>query len=169
MQLLLKAIRFADSKHKGQVRKVSGEEYFTHPLMVSYLLAKYKESKHLQELLVASILHDTIEDTDATYDDIYKDFGPMVTGLVNELTSNKEEIKRIGKNEYLKKKMLGISSYALVIKLVDRLSNIMDNPTEKTKTDTIELLKYLKQHRKLSKTQKNIIQDIEELCKPLYC
>ncbi|MFA5071199.1 MAG: HD domain-containing protein [Candidatus Pacearchaeota archaeon] len=159
--MLLEAIRFADRKHKGQRRKVSGKEYFTHPLMVSYLIAKYKRSKNLETLLTAAILHDTIEDTKTKYSEILSKFGADVVSLVSELTSCPEEIARLGKNEYLKRKMVGISSYALVIKLSDRLSNCMDNPTDEYKKDTVELLNFLKRNRKLSKTHRAIIRDIE--------
>lgn len=162
--MLLKAIRFADGKHLGQKRKVSGEDYFTHPLMVSYLLAKYKESKKLDLLLTTSVLHDTIEDTETSYEEILKEFGAEVMSLVQALTSDPEEIKRLGKNEYLKKKMVGMSSYALVIKLVDRLSNVLDNPTEKYIRDTLELMAYLKKNRKLSQTHMAILSDIEDAC-----
>lgn len=164
MKTLLKAIRFADKKHAGQTRKVSGEEYFTHPLMVSYLLAKYKKSKNLEMLLTASVLHDTIEDTDTSYEELLKEFGPEVMSLVTELTSDEASVKKLGKNEYLKKKMAGISSYALVIKLVDRLSNVTDNPTEKYIKDTLDLMAFLKKNRKLSGTQKAIVADIEKTC-----
>jgi guanosine-3',5'-bis(diphosphate) 3'-pyrophosphohydrolase len=163
--MLLRAIRFADRKHKGQKRKVSGDEYFTHPLMVSYLLAKYKRSKNLEMLLAASVLHDTVEDTKTSYTEILREFGAGVMSLVQELTSDKEAIQKVGKNEYLKKKMIGISSYALVIKLIDRLSNVTDSPTDKYVADTIDLLKYLKKNRKLSKTHKAIACDIEAVCK----
>lgn len=57
MNLVLKAIKFADLKHEGQVRKGSGEKYVTHPVAVSYLVSVYKQSKRLDELIVAAILH----------------------------------------------------------------------------------------------------------------
>lgn len=158
--MILKAIKFATKKHKGQKRKVSGEDYITHPILVSYLLPKYKKSKKMEELIVACILHDVIEDTKTSYNEILKNFGPLVTNLVMELTSDKEEIKKIGKNEYLKKKLIGISSYALTIKLVDRLANISDYPTEKYKQDTKELLDFLVKNRKINQTQQKIVIDI---------
>ncbi len=158
--MILKAIKFATKKHKGQKRKVSGEDYITHPILVSYLLPKYKKSKKMEELIVACILHDVIEDTKTSYNEILKNFGPLVTNLVMELTSDKEEIKKIGKNEYLKKKLIGISSYALTIKLVDRLANISDYPTEKYKQDTKDLLDFLVKNRKINQTQHKIVIDI---------
>ena len=68
------------------------------------------------------------------------------------------------KKEYLKRRMKGYSSYALTIKLADRLDNVSDNPTQKTIEDTIEIMSFIRKERKLSKTQKNIIQEIERIC-----
>ena len=137
--LILKAICFADNKHKDQKRKVSGDEYINHPIIVSFIAASMKRSKNLVSLICASILHDTIE----------------------ELTSNQKEIETLGKLEYLKRKMLGISSYGLFLKLCDRLSNILDSPSEKQVIETIEIINFLKKSRKLSKSHKSVIQEIE--------
>jgi len=162
--MIVKAIQFAATKHKGQERKVSGLPYITHPLIVMYLLQKYKNSKRLEELMTAAILHDTLEDTDTNFIEIAKEFTPMVAGLVLELTSDSNEIARVGKNEYLKIKMVGMSSYALVLKLVDRLANILDTPTRKYAADTIALMEHLVDSRILSGTQTKIVDDILEKC-----
>ena len=98
--LILKAIEFASRKHKGQVRKVSGGKYITHPLLVSYLVAQYKTSKNLETLICAALLHDTVEDTKTTYTEILKGFGIEVAQLVFELTSDPAELKRVGKVEH---------------------------------------------------------------------
>jgi len=60
---------------------------------------------------------------------IAKLFGYQVASLVNELTSDPKQIKKMGKTEYLKKKMEKMTSYGLVIKLADRLHNIQDIDT----------------------------------------
>lgn len=161
---VLQAIEFAKQKHNGQTRKFSGDPYFTHPLKVSYLLASFKTSKHMDELLCAALLHDTIEDTETSFKEIEEVFGELVASLVFELTSNENEIKKVGKKQYLMKKMLGMSSYALTLKLVDRLANLMDNPTEKTKQDTKEIMDYIVANRELSKTQFKIIYEILKYC-----
>lgn len=160
--LVIKAIQFAAKAHEGQTRKGTGLPYVTHPIIASYLLVKYKESKHIDQLMAAAILHDTLEDTDTNFIELATEFTPMVAGLVLELTSDKKEIERVGKNNYMKKKLLGMSSYALVIKLVDRLSNIMDAPTDKMRSDTRELLEFIEVNRKLSETQKRIVSDIRD-------
>lgn len=158
--LVLKALKYAMTKHEGQVRKVSKEPYISHPLKVSYLLASFKKSKKLDELLCAALLHDVIEDTETTFKDIAEEFTPLIASLVFELTSDEEEIKKIGKKEYLKKKLSNMSSYGLTIKLVDRLANMMDNPTDQSKKDTKEILEHIKSHRKVNPTQLKIIEEI---------
>ena len=164
MTLLLKALNFSKKKHEGQYRKGSGADYVSHPVAVSYLVAGYKKSKKIEELLVASILHDTLEDTDTTFVELANEFSPLVASLVLELSNDPLQIKKLGKLEYQKRKVVGMSSYGLVIKLVDRLHNISDHPTQKMITDTVELVTFLKASRKLSKTHKEIVSDILEIC-----
>lgn len=120
-----KAITFATKKHEGQFRKVSLQPYITHPLAVSYIVASFKKSKKLDELIAAAILHDTLEDINTTFDELTKEFSPLISSLVLELTSDKNEIKNLGKTQYLKKKLLGISSYGLTLKLCDRLRELL--------------------------------------------
>ena len=162
--MILKALNFSKRKHHGQVRKGSGAAYVTHPVAVSYLVAAYKRSKHLEELLTAAILHDTLEDTNTTFIEIASNFTPLVASLVLELSNDPVLIKKIGKLEYQKKKMTGMSSYGLIIKLADRLHNMSDHPSAKMVTDTIELLDYLKKNRKLSKTHREMVIDIIKIC-----
>jgi (p)ppGpp synthase/HD superfamily hydrolase len=164
MQALLEAIKFIDDRHAGQTRRGSGVPYASHPVAVSYLVAAYKRSKHLTSLLVAALLHDTLEDTDVTFDELARRFGGFVASLVLELTNDEEEIKRVGKLEYHSRKLLGISSYALYIKLADRMHNISDHPTKNMVTSTLELMRRLRAGRKLSKGQKEMVAEIERLC-----
>jgi hypothetical protein len=58
-----------------------------------------------------------------------------------------------------------MSSYALYIKLADRLHNISDNPSKKMVDETLELMEYLKRNRKLTKGQRAMVQEIIRLCK----
>lgn len=158
--MILKAIRFAELKHKGQKRKVSGEDYISHPIFVSYKAANFKKSKHFEELIIASILHDVVEDTDTTFQELVEEFGMFVASLVFELTNDEEEIKKVGKFEYQKSKMYGMSNYALFLKFCDRLCNILDNPTEKYVNETSEILKYINDKRKITKSQYDIMCEI---------
>lgn len=161
MNRIIKAIRFAEKKHKGQKRKVSGHDYICHPIYVSYLIAKFKKSKHFEDLIIAAILHDTVEDTKTTFTELEKEFGIFVATLVFEVTNDQKEIKKIGKLEYQKNKVCRISSYGLTLKLCDMLGNILDNPTQKQINNIIFIISHLIQNRKLTKTQINLTDEIQ--------
>ena len=95
-----------------------------------------------------------------------------MASLVQELTSDPEKIKQMGKAEYLKQKMATMSSYALVIKLADRLDNVRDITTAKTPEwraryaeETNKILDYIERHRALSGTHKKLIELIREKLK----
>jgi len=163
MNLVIKALNFAKIKHFGQVRKVTGSEYYLHPVAVSYIVACHKQSSQLEEILAASLLHDTLEDTDTSFIELVSEFTPLVASLVLELSNDENKIKEVGKLEYQKKKLIGISNYGLVIKLADRLHNISDSPTVKMVEDTKCLLQYLKINRKLTGTQTKLANEIEKL------
>ena len=164
MNKIIKAIQFCQEKHKGQTRKVSGEPYASHPIAVSYLVASYKKSKKIEDLLIAAMLHDTLEDTETTFVELSTEFSPLVASLVLELSNDPVELSKLGKLEYQKRKLCGMSSYGLVIKLCDRLHNILDHPSPKMVLETIELLQHLQTKRKLSKTHKKILTDIIGIC-----
>jgi (p)ppGpp synthase/HD superfamily hydrolase len=120
------AFKFMKTKHGIQERKTGGY-YFEHPRRVASLVIRFKDSYRIEDLLIAALLHDTIEDTTATYEQIEDKFGTMIANIVLELTSDKELTKtNQEKREYLAAKMVGMSSYALVIKLCDRLDNVSD-------------------------------------------
>jgi (p)ppGpp synthase/HD superfamily hydrolase len=146
------------------LRNSSNEPYIIHPIIVSYILAQYKQSKNIEELICASLLHDTLEDTDTTFIEIAENFSPLVASLVLELTSDDKLVKEMGKLNYFKIKWLGYSNYGLIIKLADRLSNISDNPKHQTVLDTIELIQHIIQNRKLTTSQSKISMDILDKC-----
>jgi guanosine-3',5'-bis(diphosphate) 3'-pyrophosphohydrolase len=167
--MISKAIKFATEKHEGQTRKVSGDPYITHPIMVSYILAQYKQSAKIEELICASLLHDTLEDTNTTFSEIVIEFSPMVASLVLELTNDDEMIKQLGKKEYSKIKWVAMTSYALTIKLADRFANIQDKPSNQMVEDTIEIVYHvLKNKKPLTGPQIRLCDDIITLCKTLW-
>jgi (p)ppGpp synthase/HD superfamily hydrolase len=168
--LFEKALEFAIKHHKGQYRKGSNMPYIWHPMCVAKNVEFFKKSKNLELLLVCALLHDTYEDCeDVTLELIAKEFGYKVAAIVEELSSDPEQIKLMGKTEYLKQKMLHMSSYALVIKLSDRLDNVKDlednKPEfrEKYSKETLEIISYLNWKRKLTITHKKLIEAIETI------
>lgn len=97
--LIFRAANFAASRHAGQSRK--GDEahpYINHPLAVAEVLCVVGRITD-PELLAAALLHDTVEDTDATFEELEREFGTRVKNLVAELTDDKslpkEERKRL--------------------------------------------------------------------------
>ena len=162
--MVLDALLFATEQHDGQVRRGTALPYITHPVAVSYIVAQFKRSRHLPDLVTAAILHDVLEDTETSFADLATRFTPLVASLVQELTSDAAEIARVGKREYLKSKMVGISSYALVIKLADRLHNISDRPTPKMVADTLEILAHVQTTRRLTAAQQRLVERITVAC-----
>lgn len=167
-KLVLKAINFAAQKHHGQERRDSGIAYIIHPVSVMHILDSFKQSKHIEELKAAALLHDTLEDTECNYHELEREFSPFIASLVLELSSDEVSIQKIGKKEYIKQKMFKMSKYALVIKLADRLANIYDSPSKKYVEDTIETMDFLLKNREeLSETQKKLMNEILSVCKSL--
>lgn len=164
------AIIFATAKHKGQVRKGDGRPYILHPMSVLMRLYKAKESDNMPLLMVACILHDTVEDCGVTLDQIAKKFGYHVAGLVEELTLDKSKYETVGKSKYLAEEMIKMSSYALCIKLCDRLDNISDMKSmdrefvKKYISETKYILDRLEKDRpKLTSTHHSLIDEIKQV------
>lgn len=122
---LQKAYVFAGKAHKGQVRR-SGEPYLSHPLEVADYLADMKLDK---TTLVAALLHDVLEDTDATAADIRENFGKAVTDLVEGVTkiSRVQEVSpEVRRAETIRKIILAMTDdiRVIFIKLADRIHNL---------------------------------------------
>ena len=94
LNYIRKAIDFATIKHFGQKRKGSGLDYVTHPIKVGFMLQSLNMP---YAVIIAGILHDVLEDTDATYDELVIEFGIEVAALVLELTSDTKKIRAIQK------------------------------------------------------------------------
>ena len=120
------AFDYADKCHEGQKRK-SGEPYIIHPLAVAQIVA---EELHLDsESIAAALLHDTIEDTDATHEDIARTFSPTIADLVegvSKLTRIQYATKEDEQMENLRKMLIAMSKdiRVILIKISDRLHNM---------------------------------------------
>jgi (p)ppGpp synthase/HD superfamily hydrolase len=158
-------LRFARERHQGQLRS-DGQEYITHPIRVSEIVAKYKPSQNSNIIRAGALLHDVLEDTYTSYRELQDRFGEVVASLVMEVTSSTFMPKLVGKQIYLAHKMQYMSSYALIIKLADRLDNISDlkglkdEKIKKTFFDTIYMVNYIERKRILTTAQSNLIDAI---------
>lgn len=152
---ILQASTWAAKLHEGQIRS-NGEPYVNHPFRVASTLSICYEAHGCtkdENVIIASLLHDTIEDTGATYEMIKEMFGSDVADLVQAVTSDEEELKRLGKTKYLIQKMTNMSQRELAIKLADRLDNVSDLSTAKTKEwadkyrqQTLEIIQAVAEH-----------------------
>ena len=151
----------AQDKHSYQYRKFSKEPFFKHPSRVADIVSRFTKD---DEIISAAYLHDTLEDTKTSTKELDAIFGKNILKYVQELTSVKVEIVKIGKAPYLLKKMLKMSDGALLIKLADRLDNVSDFKfankkfIDKYTKETFFILENL--NRSLKSEHKMIIKEI---------
>ncbi len=160
-----RAFQYAYDGHNGQNRK-SGEPYITHPLHVALYLCELNFDK---ETIAAALLHDLIEDTDISYEDLKKEFGEEVADIVDGVTkldkikySSNEEAKA----DAIRKMVIAMSKdiRVLILKLADRLHNIQtiefhqDWKQEKIANETLYVYAPLA-HRLGFQSIKHILED----------
>ena len=150
LDLIQRAYIFSAQAHDGVVRR-SGEPYISHPMNVAYLLAEWQ----LDEATVAAgLLHDTVEDTETSVDEIEELFGEEVADIVDGVTKISQmtfESKAIAQAENMRKMILAMAEdiRVLMVKLADRLHNMR----------TLEFMKPIK--------QRLIAQETKEIYAPL--
>ena len=123
-----KAYLFASRAHEGQERH-GGKPYIEHPLAVAALVSEHYVSAH-EDMVMAALLHDVVEDTPYTLEDIWDKFGERVARLVRDLTDPEQEEGET-RNQYFKRvraRWPGFSQEAKVIKCADRLHNLRSLP-----------------------------------------
>ena len=123
------AYYFAKCKHDEiyQKRKGTGVPYFIHPKGVALIVLKNGGNN---DQIKAALLHDTLEDTHTSDEELRVCFGEHVQSLVRELTNQRYKIDEIGKEAYMTEKLMKLSNEALLVKLADMLYNLNDHPTE---------------------------------------
>ena len=165
---VLKAFEYANEKHYGQ-KRLTGEDYINHPLEVAIILSTIKAD---YETICAGLLHDVLEDTETSYEDLEETFGKVIANLVSGVT----KINSISFNGYdsdasianQRKILVGLTEdvRVIIIKLADRLHNMRTLwalPLEKQKAKAKETLDILVPiaHRL---GMNNIKSELEELC-----
>ncbi len=138
---MITACVYSAEKHKYQRRKGFNQvPYINHPLKVAKVLGECGETD--EDLLIAAILHDVIEDTDATVDDICREFGKTICDLVIEVTDDKDLPYAIRK-ELQVKHAPDLSISAKKLKIADKICNIRDITTYPLDWSTERKLTYL--------------------------
>ena len=125
IDIIERAEQFAVKAHGPQKRKYSGDPYIVHPLEVAKIV---QGVPHTNAMVAAAILHDVIEDTEASYDDVAVNFGSVVADLVDELTdvSKPEDGNRAVRKALDRAHLAKASADAQTIKLADVISNSQD-------------------------------------------
>ena len=124
-RILLDAIRFSADKHRNQRRKnEEASAYINHPIEVAEMLVSVGNVEDL-DTVIAAILHDTIEDTDTTPEEIERLFGKDVLSMVLECTDDKTLPKATRKQLQIEHAP-HISRGAKQVKIADKISNILD-------------------------------------------
>ncbi|MEB3323050.1 MAG: HD domain-containing protein [Synechococcaceae cyanobacterium] len=122
---LLRALAFAATKHRDQRRKdAEASPYINHPIAVAHVLA-VEGGVTDRDILVAAVLHDTVEDTETSFAELEAGFGTDVTRLVRELTDDKSLPKDERKRRQVRH-ATAASPGAKQIKLADKICNVRD-------------------------------------------
>ena len=122
------AREFAREAHKGQFRKYKNEPYIEHPIRVAYIVSTVA---HTTEMICAAYLHDVVEDTPVSIEEIQDRFGDKVASYVQELTdvyikNDYPHLNRKKRKEKEVERLSAISKEAKTIKLADVIDNTRD-------------------------------------------
>jgi GTP diphosphokinase / guanosine-3',5'-bis(diphosphate) 3'-diphosphatase len=125
LNLLMKALSFAARKHRKQLRKGSEPiPYINHPIAVAELIIRTGKIRD-GDTIAAALLHDTVEDTETTFEELEAEFGPVIAKLVAEVTDNKKLAKEERKRLQVEHAS-SLSARARIIKLADKTCNLRD-------------------------------------------
>lgn len=125
LAVLLRAVAFSAARHRNQRRKgAEAFPYINHPVEVAEMLASVAGVTEL-DTLIAAILHDTIEDTETSREEIEAIFGQRVRAIVEEVTDDKR-LTQILRKKLQVQHAPGLSDAAKLIKIADKMSNIQE-------------------------------------------
>ena len=125
MNHVIRAISFAADKHRNQRRKdIEASPYINHPIALANILANEAGIED-EKVLVAAILHDTIEDTETTAQELADLFGDDVTAIVLEVTDDKS-LPKVERKRLQIEHAPTISRRAKLVKLADKIANLRD-------------------------------------------
>ena len=151
-ELINKAIYFAKEYHAGQLRK-SGEPFYSHPLEVAYIVSDYSLKT---EVIVTSILHDILEDTEATASMLAEAFNSRIAEMVDRLTRDRPDGIKLSVEQVLRNAWVQNDKEVVLIKIIDRIHNIR----------TVNYLAPEKQKKQVTETIKNFLIFAEALSLP---
>ena len=125
LALLLKALSFAAHKHRDQRRKdAEASPYINHPIALAQVLAAEGGVTDI-EVLAAALLHDTIEDTDTTDEELRREFGGRIAAIVAEVTDD-TALPKADRKRLQIEHAAQLSEAAKLVKLADKICNLRD-------------------------------------------
>ena len=159
---LTEAIDWAAVKHRSQTRKdVDRTPYIIHPIGVCLILIQEADVRNL-EVLIAAILHDVLEDTQTTVDEMAVKFGTTITEIVKEVT-NPKGLKSADAKEWQISHVPSMSHEARLVKLADRLYNLRDMHPPPACWDQAKINIYLDCSRRLVDSIRGTHSSLESL------
>ena len=167
--MIQSALAIASLYHRNQKRKYTGEPYIEHPKLVAKIITDYMEAcddiplfafdpMDYSVIQSAALLHDTIEDTNATYEEIQKVFGKSVCDLVYFLTDDltpKDGNRKLRKEKYLEK-LLDSPYEAKCLKIADVLANIRNLAEVVPAEDKVFAIKYVGEKQQMVEAFKTL-------------
>ena len=139
MNIITRAIHFAAVKHANQRRKdINHTPYINHPIELSNFLCNTGQIND-PIILCAAILHDTLEDTNTTYDELVEEFGEQISNIVLECTDEKS-LDKITRKRLQVEHAYDCSDNAKLVKLADKWSNVkslLESPPTEWSTDRL--------------------------------
>ncbi|MHA2104575.1 MAG: HD domain-containing protein [Candidatus Hodarchaeales archaeon] len=174
-KLVDKALEFGETKHRGDTRKVTGDPYFIHPIQVAINILGEKDTD--LNVVVAALLHDTVENTDTSLEDIKEQFNEKIKILVDGMTKPDPKLKsKLGKDTYYENYFLHLEKIStedirvLKVKLSDRIDNLstykLFADSKKVENYIWESYQYLDICEKMNLVT-NLISVLKERLRPL--
>lgn len=119
--VVAKALEFAINVHKNQIRKAGGASYILHPIGVAIITAKVIPNDFV---IAGALLHDTVEDTETTLEEIEKNFGSIVAKIVGDLTEKDKKLPWKVRKEQAIAHVKGMGEWSLLVKTADKIHNL---------------------------------------------
>jgi guanosine-3',5'-bis(diphosphate) 3'-pyrophosphohydrolase len=137
LKLLLKALQFSALKHRNQRRKdVDASPYINHPISLASILCNEAHVTDI-EVICGALLHDTVEDTETTPEELESEFGPIIKNIVMDVTDDTSLTRQERKQAQIDH-AAHISEKAKLVKLADKISNLRDVSANAPENWTLE-------------------------------
>lgn len=165
-QAVFRAIEFAARAHAGQYRKQTRLPYIIHPLSVARILI---EAGQASDVVVAGVLHDVLEDTDATREELERQFGPQVAALVAEVSEEDKNADWQERKRATVDCLATASPEAIWVELADKLDNIRSIAADQSRDGDRVWERFNSPKQKQRWYYESLVEGFEKRCKDPDC